>query len=472
MTAKASIIGAGPNGLAAAIVLAQAGLEVEVFEAEPIPGGAARTLELTLPGFRHDFGSAVHPMAISSPFFASLPLQDYGLEWIHSPSPLAHPLDDGPAVVMERDLAQAESWLGSDGKAWRNLMGPFAKRWSEFVPEILRPLPAFPRHPFLMARFGLNAMLSARKLAFSFFREERARAFFAGFAAHSFLSLEAPLSAAFGLLMAIPAHSVGWPIPRGGSQSITKALCAHLEKLGGKIHCSARVDDLSSLRESDTILCDLTPRQLLQIAGKGLSPSYKKRLQNFRYGPAVFKVDYALSNPIPWKASECARAATVHLGGTFEEIAASEAAVSLGQHAERPFVLLAQPTLFDPSRVPAGKHIAWAYCHVPNGSTFDMLPRIEAQIERFAPGFRDCILARRVFSPAGLEQMDANLVGGDITGGVLDLKQFLFRPTWRHYATSARNLYICSASTPPGGSVHGMCGYHAARLALSRMKRS
>ncbi|HXY03253.1 MAG TPA: NAD(P)/FAD-dependent oxidoreductase, partial [Terriglobales bacterium] len=384
----------------------------------------------------------------------------------------AHPLDDGPAVVMERDLAQAESWLGSDGKAWRNLMLPFAERWKEFVPEILRPLPAFPRHPFLMARFGLNAVFSAKKLAFSFFRGERARALFAGFAAHSFLSLEAPLSAAFGLLMAIPAHSVGWPIPRGGSQSITKALCAHLEKLGGKIHCSARVDDLSSLRESDTILCDLTPRQLLQIAGKGLSPSYKKRLQNFRYGPAVFKVDYALSNPIPWKASECARAATVHLGGTFEEIAASEAAVSLGQHAERPFVLLAQPTLFDPSRVPAGKHIAWAYCHVPNGSTFDMLPRIEAQIERFAPGFRDCILARRVFSPAGLEQMDANLVGGDITGGVLDLKQFLFRPTWRHYATSARNLYICSASTPPGGSVHGMCGYHAARLALSRMKRS
>ncbi|MBV8049997.1 MAG: NAD(P)/FAD-dependent oxidoreductase [Acidobacteriaceae bacterium] len=472
MAGKASIIGAGPNGLAAAIFLAQAGLELEVFEAEPIPGGAARTLELTLPGFLHDFGSAVHPMAISSPFFSSLPLQDYGLEWIHSPSPLAHPLEDGSAVVMERDLATAESWLGADGKSWRNLMRPFAERWREFVPEVLRPLPTFPRHPFLMARFGLNALLSARKLAFGFFREERARALFAGFAAHSFLSLDAPISAAFGLLMAIPAHAVGWPIARGGSQSITNALCAHLEKLGGNVHCSARIDEISSLPPSDAMLCDLTPRQLLQVASTRLSPAYKKRLQNFRYGPGVFKVDYALSNPIPWKASECARAATVHLGGTFEEIAASEAAVSKGLPAEQPFVLLAQPTLFDPSRAPAGKHIAWAYCHVPNGSTFDMLPRLEAQIERFAPGFCDCILARRVFTPSDLEKMDANLIGGDVGGGALDLRQFLFRPTWQHYATSVPNLYICSASTPPGGSVHGMCGYHAARMALSRMKRS
>src|SRR5579862_2403559 len=468
--AKACVIGAGPNGLAAAIVLAQAGLQVEVFEAEPIPGGAARTLELTLPGFLHDFGSAVHPMAVSSPFFSSLPLQNYCLEWIHSPSPLAHPLDDGSAVVMERDLTTAESWLGADGRAWRSLIEPFAKRWKEFVPEVLRPLPAFPRHPFLMARFGLNAMLSAKKLAFSFFREERARALFAGFAAHSFLSLEAPLSAAFGLMMAVPAHAVGWPIPRRGSQSLTNALCAHLAKLGGVVHCSSRVDNIASLAVSDVVLCDLTPRQLLQIAGDRLSSSYQRKLQNFRYGPAVFKVDYALSDPIPWKAVDCLRAATVHVGGSFEEIAASEAAVSQGEPPEHPFILLAQPTLFDSSRAPNGKHIAWAYCHVPNGSTSDMLPRIEAQIERFAPGFRDCVLARRVFSPAQLEQMDANLVGGDITGGVLDLKQFLFRPTWRHYRTSASNIYICSASTPPGGSVHGMCGYHAARAALSRMK--
>jgi phytoene dehydrogenase-like protein len=470
LAASASIIGAGPNGLAAAIVLAQAGLPVEVFEAEPIPGGAVRTLELTLPGFLHDFGSAVHPMAVSSPFFSSLPLCDYGLEWIHSPSPLAHPLEDGSAVVVERDLATAESWLGVDGKAWRNLIQPFADRWSDFVPEVLRPLPTLPRHPFLMARFGLNAIFSARKLAFGHFREERARALFAGFAAHSFLSLDAPLTAAFGLLMAIPAHAVGWPIPRGGSQSLTNALCAHLVKLGGTLHCSSRISDIASLPSSDPVLCDLTPRQLVQIAGDRLSASYKRKLQSFRYGPAVFKVDYALRHPIPWKATDCQRAATVHLGGSFAEIAASEEAVSKGQLAERPFILLAQPTLFDPSRAPAGKHIAWVYCHVPNGSTFDMLPRIEAQIERFAPGFRDCVLARRVFSPADLEQMDSNLVGGDIAGGVLDLKQFLFRPTWRHYATSAPNLYICSASTPPGGSVHGMCGYHAARMALSRMK--
>lgn len=471
MTGKACVIGAGPNGLAAAIVLAQAGLQVEVFEAEPIPGGAARTLELTLPGFHHDFGSAVHPMAVSSPFFSSLPLQNYGLEWIHSPSPLAHPFDDGTAVCLERNLWEAESWLGADGKAWRNLMAPFAERWAELVPEVLRPLPSLPRHPWLMARFGLNAFVSARTLAFGLFRHQRARALFAGFAAHSFLSLEQTLSAAFGMLMAIPAHAVGWPIPRGGSQLLTNALCAHLVKLGGRIHTSQRIDDISMLPPNDVTICDLTPRQLLRIAGRRLSSAYKNRLANFRYGPGVFKVDYALGNPIPWRAAECLRAATVHLGGTFEEIAASEAAVHNGEHPARPFALLSQPTLFDSTRAPAGKDIAWAYCHIPNGSQTDMLSRLEDQIERFAPGFRDCILARRVFSPADLERMDANLVGGDIGGGVLDLRQFLFRPSWRHYATSARNIYLCSASTPPGGSVHGMCGYYAARMALSRLER-
>jgi phytoene dehydrogenase-like protein len=472
MTGKACLIGAGPNGLAAAIVLAQAGLQVGVFEAEPIPGGAARTLELTLPGFLHDFGSAVHPMAVSSPFFSSLPLQDYGLEWIHSPAPLAHPLDDGTAVTLERNLWEAESWLGVDGKAWRNLMLPFAERWREFAPEVLRPLPALPRHPWLMARFGVNAIVSARTLAFSLFRHARARALFAGLAAHSFLSLDQTLSAAFGMLMAVPAHAVGWPIPRGGSQSLTNALCRHLAKLGGAVYTSARIDDLSTLPPNDVTLCDLTPRQLVHVAGNRLSSSYKNRLAHFRYGPGVFKVDYALQSPIPWRAKECLRAATVHLGGTFEEIAASEAAVRSGHHADRPFVLLAQPSLFDPTRAPDGKHIAWAYCHVPNGSKVDMLGKLEAQIERFAPGFRDCILARRVFSPAGLESMDANLVGGDVAGGALDLWQFLFRPTRQHYATSAKDIYICSASTPPGGGVHGMCGYHAAKMAMSRMKLS
>jgi len=470
MTGKACVIGAGPNGLAAAIVLAQAGLQVDVFEAESIPGGAARTLELTLPGFLHDFGSAIHPMAVSSPFFCSLPLKDYGLEWIHSPAPLTHPFDDGTAVVLERNLWEAESWLGPDGKAWRDLMLPFAERWSEFAPEVLRPLPSLPKHPWLMARFGVNAIVSARTLAFGLFRHERARALFAGLAAHSFLTLDQTLSAAFGLLMGISAHAVGWPIPRGGSQSLTNALCAHLVKLGGTIYTSARIDDLSTLPANDVTLCDLTPRQLLRVAGNRLSSSYKNRLANFRYGPGVFKVDYALQNPIPWRASECLRAATVHLGGTFEEIAASEAAVRSGTHADRPFVLLAQPTLFDPTRVPAGKHIAWAYCHVPNGSKLDMLGKLENQIERFAPGFRDCVLARRTFSPADLESMDANLVGGDVGGGALDLGQFLFRPTRQHYATSAPKIYICSASAPPGGGVHGMCGYHAAKMALSRMK--
>jgi len=471
MSGKACVIGAGPNGLSAAIVLAQAGWQVDVFEAETVPGGAARTLELTLPGFLHDFGSAVHPMAASSPFFSSLPLRDHGLEWIHSPAPLAHPLDDGTAVTLERNLWEAESWLGSDGKAWRNLMLPFAEKWSDLAGEVLRALPAFPRHPWLMARFGINAIVSARTLAFGLFRHERARALFAGLAAHSFLGLDQPLSAAFGMLMGIPAHALGWPIPRGGSQSITNALCAYLVKSGGDIYTSARIDDVSNLPKNDVILCDLTPRQLLRVAGGRLSSSFKNRLANFRYGPAVFKVDYALHGPIPWKSPECLRAATVHLGGTFEEIAASEAAVHKGAHTDRPFVLLAQPTLFDQTRAPAGKDIAWAYCHVPNGSKVDMLRNIEDQIERFAPGFRDCILARCVFSPADLESMDANLIGGDIGGGALDLRQFLFRPTSRHYATSAPDIYICSASTPPGGSVHGMCGYHAARMALTRLKK-
>jgi len=464
---KACVIGAGPNGLAAAIVLAQAGRQVDVFEAESIAGGAARTMELTLPGFLHDFGSAVHPMAASSPFFSSLPLKDYGLEWIHSPAPLAHPLDDGTAVILERDLNRAKSCLGADGKAWSDLMQPFVEHWHEFAPEVLRPLPAIPKHPWLMARFGMSALLSAKTIA-GRFQSDRTRALFAGFAAHSFLGLHEPLSGALGMMMAIPAHAVGWPIARRGSQSIADALCAHLASLGGKVITSSRVESLDSLSGYAVILCDVTPRQLVVIAGRRLSDRYRRQLEKFRYGPGVFKVDYALSEPIPWKARDCLRAATVHLGGSFEEIAASEAATRAGQHASKPFVLLAQPSLFDPTRAPAGKHTVWAYCHVPNGSKVDVLANIEQQIERFAPGFRETVLARRVFSPADLESMDANLVGGDVGGGVLDLRQFLFRPTWRHYATSIRNLFICSASTPPGGSVHGMCGYHAARMALTR----
>ncbi|MGC2448420.1 MAG: NAD(P)/FAD-dependent oxidoreductase [Candidatus Sulfotelmatobacter sp.] len=468
MNRKACVIGAGPNGLAAAIVLARAGLQVDVFEAAPTPGGAARSMELTLPGFVHDFGSAVYPLGAGSPFFASLPLQDHGLEWIHPAAPLAHPLDDGMAVVLERDLEAAKSSLGADGNAWGRLVQPFVEHWRDFAPDVLRPLPSIPRHPWLMARFGMNALFSAETIAQRFHRE-RTRAMFAGLAAHSFLSLDEPLSGAFGMLFAVSAHAVGWPIPRGGAQSLTNALCRYLSTLGANVRTSSRVESLTELPGYDAVLCDVTPRQLLRIAGERLSDGFKHRLQRFRYGPAAFKVDYALSGPIPWKASECLRAASVHLGGSFEEIAASEKAVRHGEHADRPFVLLAQPTLFDASRAPAGKHIAWAYCHVPNGSKVDMLERLEGQVERFAPGFRETVLARRILSPTQLEGMDANLVGGDIGGGVMDLRQFLFRPTSRHYATSAKDIYICSSSTPPGGGVHGMCGYHAAVQALANL---
>ena len=469
MNRRACVIGAGPNGLAAAIVLARRGLQVEVFEAEPQPGGAARTLELTLPGFLHDFGSAVHPMAAGSPFFTSLPLANYGLEWIHSPSALAHPFDDGTAVTLERDLGQTASSLGRDAKAWRQLMAPLADHWLALASEVLRPVHLFSRHPVLLARFGLSAFPPANLLNRLLFREERTKALFAGLAAHSFLSLDEPLSSAFVVLLGAAAHAVGWPIPRGGAQSITTALCSDLAAFGGSIKTSARVESLAEHQGYDLTLCDVTPRQLLRLADGRLSAQYARRLMTFRYGPGVFKVDYALRSPIPWKAPQCLRAATVHLGGSAAEIAASEHAMSHGNHSDRPFVLLAQPSLFDPTRTPPGKHTAWAYCHVPNRFSVDVLHRIEAQIERFAPGFRECILARRAFSPAALEKMNANLVGGDINGGALDIRQFLFRPTSQHYATSAKDIYLCSSSTPPGGAVHGMCGYHAAKLALSRL---
>jgi len=467
---RAVVIGSGPNGLAAAIVLAQAGLQVDVYEAEAVPGGGARTLPLTLPGFRHDFGSAVHPMAVASPFFSGLPLKDYGLEWVQPPAPVAHPLDDGTAVILERDLSEAEKALGEDGKQWRRLFGPFAEHWKVLAPEVLRPISLLPRHPFLLARLGVLGFPSANTIAQFWFRSARTKALFAGMAAHSMLSLEEPLTAAFGIMFAATAHAVGWPIPRGGSQSITSALCGYLASLGGKLQVARRVENLASLGSFDVALCDVTPRQVLAIAGDRLSSSYRRRLDRYRYGPAVFKVDYALASPIPWKAPECRRSATVHIGGTVEEIVVSEDAMRHGREAERPFVLLSQPALFDPTRAPEGKHIAWAYCHVPNGSTFDMLPRLEAQIERFAPGFRDCILERSVLTPARLESMNANLIGGDIGGGLMNLSQFLFRPTMRYYATSARDIYICSSSTPPGGGVHGMCGYNAAKLALKRLR--
>jgi len=470
---RACVIGAGPNGLAAAIVLAQAGLHVDVFEAEAEPGGATRTLPLTLPGFLHDFGSAVHPFAAGSPFFASLPLSDHGLEWIHGDSPLAHPLDDGTAVVLERDLDATTRALGADGEAWKRWLEPAAIHWMEFAEDALGPVLRVPRHPLRVARFGWSVLESARSFAQSHFSSLRTRAVFAGLAAHSFLSLDQPLSATVGLMLAVSLHAAGWPIPRGGAQAISRALIGSLNSLGGVVHTSRRIDAAAFRElepESTAFLFDTAPRQLLSIACDRLPSRYARAFSRFRLGPGAFKVDFALSEPVPWRAAECRRAITVHLGGTMEEIAASEDAVASGRVAERPFVLVAQPTLFDPTRAPQGKHVLWAYCHVPNGSAVDMTERIEAQIERFAPGFRDCVLARRVSPPFVLEAMDANLIGGDISGGAMSLRQFFFRPTLHGYSTGTRKLYLCSASTPPGGGVHGMCGFHAARLALREMR--
>ena len=467
---RVCVIGSGPNGLAAAVGMARAGLPVEVYEAEPIPGGGARTMELTEPGFRHDFGSAVHPMGAGSPFFSSLPLAEFGLQWVHGTSPLAHPLDDGTAVTLEHSLRDQEAQLGEDGVAWRELMEPIATQWLDFIVDAMGPPTRIPRRPLLMASFARKAMQPANALARRTFRGQRARALFAGLAAHSTLSFDEPLSPAVGLVLGAAAHVVGWPVPRGGSQAITNALIGYLEKLNGRVQTSHRIASLDETDpENGPVLCDLTPRQLLMIAGERLQKTYRKALQEFRYGPGVFKIDYALSAPIPWTARECYRAITVHLGGTLEEIARSEFAARHGAVAEKPFVLVAQPSLFDPTRAPEGKHVAWMYCHLPHGSTEDMTNRIEAQVERFAPGFKDCVLARRTWSPAQLEAMDANLVGGDIGGGELSMRQFFFRPALGNYYTGTRNLYLCSSSTPPGGGVHGMCGYHAARMALRRL---
>jgi phytoene dehydrogenase-like protein len=424
-------------------------------------------MELTLPGFHHDFGSAVHPMAAASPFFAALPLKHYGLGWIHGDAPLAHPLDDGSAVVLERDLKSSETALGRDGGAWRKLVQPLVEHWPQFAEDALGPVVHFPRHPFLMAKFGLNAFQPALSLTTIHFSNPRTRALFAGLAAHSFLALDQPLSSAIGLIIGALAHVAGWPIPRQGSQSITNALIAQLLDLGGEVQTGRRIKSLEVLNSDNVpVLCDITPRQLLAIAGNRLNSEYASRLRSFRYGPGAFKIDYALSEPIPWRAAECRRAITIHVGGAMEEIAQSEYAATHGTVADHPFVIVVQPSLFDPTRAPEGKHTAWAYCHVPNGCTVDMRSRIEDQIERFAPGFRDCVLARRVLSPAALECMNANLVGGDINGGELSMRQFFFRPTLGGYATGTRNLYLCSSSTPPGGGVHGMCGYHAAHAAL------
>jgi len=466
-TYDAVVVGSGPNGLAAAVELARNGRRVAVLEAEAEIGGGTRSAEITLPGFVHDLGSAIHPLGYASPFFSSLPLEEHGLEWVHPQAPLAHPFDDGTAAVLERSISATAAALGPDAGAYRRLMEPLAADAERIAGLFVGRLDV-PRHPLALATAGARSLRSARGQAEALFASEKARGLFAGNAAHSFLPLEKSPSAMFGLMLGTLGHAFGWPFPKGGSQKIADALASYLVSLGGEIYTDSRVDSVEDVPRTRAVLFDVTPRQLLDIAGQHFTERYRSGLKGYRYGPGVFKVDFALDGPIPWEAEDCKRAGTVHLGGTLEDVAAGEAAVSRGEHPERPFVLLAQQSLFDPTRAPEGKHTVWAYCHVPNGSSFDMTGRIEAQIERFAPGFGERILAKTAQGPADLERQNANLIGGDINGGYMDLRQLFTRPVpgLNPYSTPAKGLYICSSSAPPGGGVHGMSGYLAAKAAM------
>lgn len=470
----ANIIGSGPNGLAAAIALAQRGVAVTVFERNAQLGGACSTAELTLPGFKHDVGSSCFPLGVASPFFQSLPLAEHGLRWIEPPAALAHPLDDGSAVLLEHDVEATCAQMGRhDARAWRTLLGPSVRDWGQLVEAVTKPWMGLPKRLDTMVGFGVVAGFPARMLARGCFNEERTQAMFAGLAAHAVIPLTHVASAATGLVLASAAHTTGWPVAAGGAGAITHALAAYLRSLGGRIIEDFEVHSLAELERvaaADITLFDTSVGELERIAGEALTPSFKVRLRSFRRGPGIFKVDYALRTPIPWKAAECARAATVHVGGTLEEIARSEADAFRGRHNWRPFVLVVQPSLFDPERAPAAEdgsaqHTAWAYCHVPEGSTIDMTEEIERQIERFAPGFRDCVLARRSSGTPELAMWNPNLVGGDVSGGAMTPMQLIFRPTARLYRTSNSRVYLCSSSTPPGGGVHGMCGYWAAMAA-------
>ena len=461
----AIVIGSGPNGLAAAITIAQAGRSVLVLEGQDSIGGGTRSIELTRKGFLHDICSAVHPMGVSSPFFRSLPLASHGLEWIEPTIAMAHPLDDGSAVALDHSIEKTAQNLRPDAERYTRLMNKLVADWPRVEPFALG-ITRFPAHPIAAAHFGALTLRSASGLARSQFQAAPARALFAGLAGHSIVPLEYAASAAIGLVIGMAAHRTGWPFVRGGSGRLAEALAAYLESLGGEIVTGTPVSSLDELPPARIILCDVTPRQLVSIAGARLPAAFRHQLERFRYGPGACKVDWALDAPIPWKAEACRHAGTIHLGGTLEEIAASERACWANQTSERPFVILTQPTLFDPSRAPEGKHIAWAYCHVPHGSRVDMTLHIEAQVERFAPGFRDRILARHTIVAAEMAHHNPNLVGGDIGGGAVDLRQMFLRPTRRLYRTPVRNLYLCSSSTPPGPGVHGMCGHLAARAAL------
>jgi phytoene dehydrogenase-like protein len=468
----AVVVGSGPNGLAAAVALAMGGVKVKVLEGHKTIGGGTRTAELTLPGFHHDVCSGCHPMGILSPFFRTLPLEEHGLVWRKPKVSVAHPLDDQPAVLLTRSIQETASALGEDAKAYRSLLEPFLDDPHGLLEDVLAPL-GFPKHPWKMLRFGLRAIRSATGLARGRFRGERARALFAGCAAHSILPLERRLTAALGTIFCFTGHVEDWPVAEGGSKAITDALASLLRSLGGRIETERPIRSMGDLPEARVFLFDTSPRDLVRVAGSVLPRGYVERLGRFRYGPGVFKIDWALDGSIPWKDPNVQNASTVHLGGTLDEVAAAEAAVWRGEHPERPFVLVCQQSEIDATRAPPGKQTGYAYCHVPAGSVTDLTEIVERQVERFAPGFKDRILARHTMNAAAFEEYNPSLVGGSITGGVTDLGQLFTRPAARlsPYTTPNPRVFLCSSSTPPGGGVHGMCGYHAARVALRRIER-
>ncbi|MDX1415167.1 MAG: NAD(P)/FAD-dependent oxidoreductase [Candidatus Promineifilaceae bacterium] len=467
----AIIVGSGPNGLAAAITLAREGWRVQLLETSETVGGGTRTAELTLPGFRHDVCSAIHPLGMGSPFFRSLDLEPYGLQWIQPELPVAHPFEDGTALAIHQSLDRTRESLGRDGAAYGRLLEPLVRNWDAVAHEFLGPLRR-PRHPLTMVQFGLRALWPAKTAAQLLFRTEKSRALFAGLAAHAIMPLEWPTTAAFGLILATLAHVVGWPLPRGGSQAIADALAAYLLDLGGEIVTGHEVKSLRDLPDKRVVLLDVTPRQVLQLAGEQLPERYRRQLQKYRYGPGIFKIDWALSDPIPWRAETCRRAGTVHIGPSLAEICESERLVWQGKSSRFPYTLVTQQSLFDNTRAPANQHTGWAYCHVPHGSTVDMTQVIEQQMERFAPGFRDCILARHTMNAGELQRYNPNYIGGDINGGVQNWRQLFTRPVPRvdPYSTPLPNVFLCSSATPPGGGVHGMCGYFAAQSVMKLWK--